>query len=105
MQPAIDRARLKDIFGDDETSIASTLKLASGVFSALNIALNEASSPEAAIASAHELKGAAVNVGAMQLHELSQEIESRLQSGDSLEAVRPLFGHVSAAVDCFKRQI
>jgi HPt (histidine-containing phosphotransfer) domain-containing protein len=78
---AFDPARLVDIFGGDVTAIREvideTRALMRDIFAKL--AVGTAAARPQCTALVHELKGLSGNVGADELHALSQDIEGRLR--------------------------
>lgn len=85
----IDMRRIKELFGEDSDESAAFLR--SAVHALLKIAerLANEKEPTRARAIAHELKGAAANVGAVEIAEAAAEFECA-EGGDSLsrESIR-----------------
>ncbi|HVA27683.1 MAG TPA: Hpt domain-containing protein, partial [Candidatus Baltobacteraceae bacterium] len=104
-QSVLDRDRLRDIFGDDSAGLAKILDVAAESFTRLCRALEAAVSEADALGAAHELKGAAINIGAVQICAAAQAIEARLKAGETLDHVRPSFGVVNAALQRFKDMV
>jgi HPt (histidine-containing phosphotransfer) domain-containing protein len=89
MRDAIDLARLRTLFSDDEPGLLELLHATAdetrSVFEKLRDAVVDSDAASAA-AAAHELKGFAGNVGAAGVAQLSAQIESEIKARRWLEA-------------------